>query len=154
MKRKKKKLYCTDYCQGLCFISLSHYFMLLASTSLSRCTANCHSKDWFLGFCCIDIDYLTWVYSYCNGNVCSFPSRLMTFTIKTMLMLRDSYAVFMICPSLFRLSSWKTSESCKYECFWYFWKPKHLAARYWLVRLQLQLLMLKCCFFGFLVFFL
>lgn len=133
--KSKKKLYCTDSYQWLHFIFLLYFFMLPAFTSLPYCTAN--SSEWFLGFCCIDIDYLKWGHSHCNGNVLSFTSRLMTF--KAMLMLIDSSTVLIIYPSVFRVSSRKTSESCKFECFWSSWKPKHLAARYWFVRFQLQL---------------
>lgn len=135
VKSKKKNYYYTDSYQQLHFIFLLYFFMLPAFSFLPYCTAN--SSEWFLGFRCIDIDYLKWGHSHCNGNVLSFTSRLMPF--QTMLMLIDSPTVFLIYPSLFRVSSWKTSESCKSECFWSSWKPKHLAARYWLLRLQLQL---------------
>lgn len=89
----------------------------------------------------LSIDYFKW--GYCNGK--AFTVRLMIYIIKTTSMLVDSYKMFAISPT-FRLSSWETSESCKYECFWYFWQPKHFSARYWLARLQLQLLLLLKCF--------
>lgn len=131
--KSKKKIVLYRFLPVIIFY-ISFVLLYVAFTFLPYCPAN--GSEWFLGFCSRDIDYLNWGHSHCNGNVLSLTSRLMTF--QTMLMLIDS-TVFLIYSSLFRVSSWKTSESCKSECFWPSWKPKHLAARYWLVRLQLQL---------------